>query len=86
MNTWPYFAPVWAHALFLNQIIGVLSNAITKENENMLALSYLISFAVAWLPVSIPVFRRRISLSKAMLVGWIPYVVPVLQTIISMPD
>ena len=72
--TWPYFLPTWLHAVLLPLIISWLST-LCGNGENWYALLYTLSFGV-WLFALIPIRKRLISVSYAIvfiLLAYVPF-------------
>ena len=80
--TWPYLLPAWLHAAFLPVITSQLASFCGKS-ENCFAALYLLSLVV-WLFPLIPVRKRLIGASHAMVLVLLPYVPWVVFSIVTM--
>ncbi len=86
--TWPYFLPTWLHAVLLPLIISWLISWLSplcRNSENWYALLYTLSFGV-WLFALIPIRKRLVTVSHAIVFILLPYVPFVLISIATMRD
>jgi hypothetical protein len=81
---WPYFLPAWLHALLLPILVSWLA-VYFRQNENCCALLYQMSFVV-WLFAVIPVRKRLVGVSHAILFILLPYVPLVVSSIAAMSE